>query len=174
MPEFILDTSGQVEAPASVMAKAATQLWPKPLTWVQLDAFTQGYIEALFFTSEAPGVTSEEWQAAEDHDEGSIPGDVGFADLAPDALLSILKDCADFQRAHAALWADGEADDDQAGRDFWFTRNRHGVGFWDRDPEMYGCRPFGVSDNNAQALTDAAHACGEVDAYLGDDGKVWL
>jgi len=26
---------------------------------------------------------------------------------------------------------------DQLGHDLWFTRNRHGVGFWDR-PEVYG------------------------------------
>lgn len=44
------------------------------------------------------------------------------------------------------------------------TRNRHGVGFWDRD-EL-------EADGIGRTLTDAAHAFREVDLYIGDDGKV--
>ena len=36
------------------------------------------------------------------------------------------------------------ADDTQAGRDFWFTRNGHDAGFWDRPTHYYG--PF--ADNH--------------------------
>lgn len=50
------------------------------------------------------------------------------------------------------------------GHDFWLTRNQHGVGFWDRS-EL-------EADGIGQALTDAAHAFGEVCLYIGDDGKV--
>ena len=39
----------------------------------------------------------------------------------------------------------------EAGRDLWFTRQRHGVGYWDRRLP----RPLG------QALTDAAEALKE-------------
>lgn len=48
--------------------------------------------------------------------------------------------------------------------DFWLTRNRHGVGFWDGDyPEAIG-----------DALTDLAHEYGEVHAYVGDDKKIYF
>ena len=117
----------------------------EPMTWRDLDDFTQGYIEALFFTEECPGIDRDTFELAE-HQEameqgraaGSIPGDAGFDDLSPVALASILTDCAAFQSKAAALLQaayDGESvdyDATQAGRDFWFTRNGHGVGFWDR------------------------------------------
>jgi len=50
----------------------------------------------------------------------------------------------------------------QHAHDFWLTRNRHGAGFWDGDyPEELG-----------KKLTEASHAFGECDLYIGDDGKV--
>lgn len=162
MPEFHLDTAGKAY-------KSVSETTMESVTWRDLDAFTQGYIEALFFTESAPGVTTEEWQATEDHDEGSIPGDVGFSDLAPDALASIIEDCAAFQRDNAtalsdAFEADSDCDDSQAGHDFWLTRCGHGAGFWDGDwPEPM-----------ADQLDAAAKAFGNVDSYLGDDGKVYL
>ena len=89
------------------------------------------------------------------------------ADLDPDALAKILADCAKFQDSRA--WVDTleghqGADEEHAGRDFWYTRNGHGCGFWDGDwPEPY-----------ATQLTDATKAFGEVNVYLSDDGKVCL
>ena len=160
MPEFHLDTSGGVPFDSHHGGKVHLQ-------WGGLDSFTQGYVTALFFTENAPGVTTEEWQAAEDHAEGTIPEDVAFADLDPDALAKILADCAKFQDSRA--WVDTleghqGADEEHAGRDFWYTRNGHGCGFWDGDwPEPY-----------ATQLTDVAKAFGEVSVYLGDDGKVYL
>ena len=87
--------------------------------------------------------------------------DATFADLAPEALASIKEDCRDFQEANAADLE--EIDDHQAGVDFWLTRNRHGAGFWDRGHGPKGDR-----------LTAAAHAYGESDAYLGDDGLIYV
>lgn len=46
--------------------------------------------------------------------------------------------------------------------DFWLTRNRHGVGFWDGD----------YSDEIGKKLTDLSHEFGEVDLYIGDDGML--
>lgn len=190
MPEFHLTVDGPVG----------------DVGFYQLDAFTQGYIEALFFTDEAPGVTTEEWQATEDHDEGSIPGDCGFSDLAPDTLASIQLDCAKFQADHAALLAEAYARDydaAQAGRDLWFTRNGHGVGYWDREElkdngaEYERLTNVMVSasqsrgDNDAwdkacsarealnessigNRLSTAAKSFGSVDSYLGDDDLVYL
>ena len=50
-----------------------------------------------------------------------------------------------------------------AGHDFWLTRCGHGAGFWDGD------RP----EPAATVLTKASKAYGEVDLYIGDDGKVY-
>lgn len=51
---------------------------------------------------------------------------------------------------------------EQAGHDFWLTRNRHGVGFWDR-PEVYGTEA-------SERLTKASEAFGECDLYISDRG----
>lgn len=168
MPEFILDTTGQVLQPAQGRFVASATV-----KWSDLDAFTQGYIEALFFTSKPvweDGVTEEDAQQAYD----DMVEALGFSDLAPEALARIIDDCAKFQ-AGAAMTAMQAAPGDaarnfppgptiHAGRDFWYTRNGHGCGFWDGDwPGPY-----------ATQLTDAAKAFGEVDLYLGDDGKVYL
>lgn len=159
MPEFHLETSGVI-----VMHKPAFAY----LQWSDLDAFAQGYIEALFFTSEAPGVSTDEWQATEEHAEGSIPCDVGFSDLAPDALATILEDCLAFKVAavhvQPLMGSHGYPDEAQAGRDFWYTRNGHGCGFWDGDwPEPHD-----------EDLTQASKAFREGSPYLGDDGLVYL
>ena len=155
MAEYILDTSGAEKE------------------FTALDAFTQAYIEALFWTEEAPGVSTEEWNATEDHAEGSIPGDVGFADLAPESLAAIIADCAKFQADNAAdlaLAYDGHFhrngaayDESSAGHDYLLTRNGHGAGFWDRDLGEIGDR-----------LTAACRRVRGVDVYLGDDGKVYV
>lgn len=154
MPQYILETRGRVtlgEKPG------AGRMSFEPITWPDLDAFTQGYIEALFFTCEAPGVDRETFESA-DHQEamaagaadGCLPGDAGFDDLSPGALAAIMRDCAAFKAKAADLLQVAydcpapdqpgfdelrtcpDYDETQAGRDFWFTRNGHGVGFWDR------------------------------------------
>lgn len=158
MPEFQLDTSGAIERHDGAQIHFHDDL----------DPFTQGYVEALFFTEEQTFA-----------DQGSKPGAIpvetplGFADLAPETLARIVGDCAKFKadaygpQEDAFCRDDPEApawDDEHAGRDFWYTRNGHGCGFWDGDwPEPY-----------AAALDAAAKAFGNVDAYLGDDGKVYL
>lgn len=142
-----------------------------------LDAFTQAYIEAMFWTSEAPGVTTEEWQATEDHNEGSIPGDVGFSDLAPEALATIVRQCARFQAnmahelaiCYRGFHRNGNAyDEASAGHDFWLTRNGHGAGFWDRFESNT------AEGEAADRISDACRGTSEMDCYLGDDGKVYV
>lgn len=162
--------------------------------WGDLDAFTQGYIEALFFTENEPGTCRYDrtadraaWdEAVHEGRSKDIPGDYGFSDLAPETLARIIEDCERFQRCAAPLLeqvyghsfparviGDGTLpnshrpawnyDATAAGRDLWFTRNGHGVGFWDRGLGEVGDR-----------LSDGARAMGQVDAYLGDDGRVYL
>ena len=114
------------------------------------DDFMRGYIEALYFTD-----TGEPEQPPHD------------AQLSTDALLEIAENCADFQRLarlrleHA--YATHNYDAAQAGRDFWLTRNRHGAGFWDRGLGAVG-----------DDLTRDAHGFSERNAYIGDDGLIYL
>jgi len=85
MPEFRLDTSGHVAAQPAFDGRAGYGTSPGraarvsgSVSWANLDAFTQGYIEALFFTSTG--------------DDGE-PLEQGFSDLAPETLSRIISDC---------------------------------------------------------------------------------
>lgn len=121
--------------------------------------FLRGYIEAALFTTDAhcPG--------------GCDYAEVGRADeLAPELPAWWVKEaddtCLGFQSANEALLAKAGTDE-QNGRDFWFSRNGHGVGFFDR----------GYPDEIGDALQDAAHAFGSHDLLPEDFGQVsdgWL
>lgn len=137
----------------------------------ELPAFVRGYIECIFFTEEAPQVDAEQWRHMTENDyetvAGSFPCDCTPADLAE--LPRIVADCEAFQRA--AEQELGQAYErgytaEQAGRDFWFTRNGHGVGFWDR--EILTAGELGA------ALTEKTNAFGPIDAVYGDDQKIYL
>lgn len=145
MPEFIADTDGSV---------IGNQ-------WSDLSPFLQGYIEAMLFT-ETSAIAMVEWEEPESQEriregtaDGTIPHDAGFGDLYPESFIQAMTDCADFQIAAEALLAEAyerEYDDAQAGRDFWYTRNGHGVGYWGRraledgdlgDRLTKACKAFG-------------------------------
>lgn len=123
------------------------------------ERFTNAYIECALWSSTADDGTPLD----RDYDE---------SDIAEETHARMQADCAKFVEENAATLdaADPQARArircdtyEQAGRDFWFTRNGHGAGFWDGDwPEPY-----------AKVLTDAAHAFGECDLYVGDDGRIY-
>lgn len=96
-------------------------------------------------------------------DDGQEPLDDTYDadDMAPEALTSIREDCAGFVDL-AAVQLEG-MDPGQAGHDFLLTRNGHGAGFWDR----------GLGERG-DVLTKWAHTFGETNAYVGDDGKVYV
>jgi hypothetical protein len=150
--------------------------------YFNLDAFTRGYIEALFFTETNDLYDSEDWNTPEAQDDiaegrcsGSIPSDCGFSDLDSDTLATIIFECAGFQRVHAELLAAAYEvegyDDEAAGRDFWYTRNGHGCGFWDRGLGDIGDK---LSERCGWSSRGTAHPYANVDAYYSDDGKVCL
>jgi hypothetical protein len=117
MPEFILDHGS---------AETAKQ-------FDALDSFTQGYIEALFFTDEEqlceesggemPNVAID----LETMESRFVGGDSpGFGDLAAETLAQIITDCQAFQSRNVQLLTmaySRDYDAAQAGRDFWYTRN---------------------------------------------------
>lgn len=111
-----------------------------------LDSFTRDYLEAV------------EWLLDQEIDRDTVKG------FAPDAVATATDDCDAFQQANAAdLEGYQDATGYSGGVDLWLTRNRHGAGFWDRELGPIGKR-----------LTAAAHALGECDSYLGDDGFIHL
>lgn len=178
MPEFILNKSGRVQI-ADAPFQGAT------LAFDNLDSFTQGYIEAMFFTDEEqlceesgrdmPSVAFDAETMETRFVGGNSPG---FGDLAPATLARIIADCTAFRASlpvdgHGRTWLDLASDyapqgydDEQAGRDFWFTRNGHGVGFWDR-----GLGEVGDKLSNACGWRTSFQ---QVDSYVGDDGLIYL
>lgn len=105
--------------------------------------FVLGFIEALFFTETSPAWDSSEWfsdecrEAQEDGTaDGQLPGDVGYSDIHPDSLAAIRADCETWQEENKALLSLAYStgyDATQAGRDYLYSRQGHGVGFWDRE-----------------------------------------
>jgi hypothetical protein len=95
-----------------------------------MDEFTKAYVECAKFTEKKQ--------------------------ISQETLAVMVSNCARFQMENAADIAAGPKvsrgePEAQAGHDFWLTRNRHGVGFWDGD------WPSGA----AGRLTVAAHEFGE-------------
>lgn len=135
MPQYQIPLGGAVQA------------------YADLDEFTQGYIEAMMFC-----------ECNSDNDELA---EMTFDDIATDTLANIMADCAKFQSDQGALlgaaYAEYIYDEAQAGRDFWFTRNGHGVGFWDR---MIG--------EIGDALAEACKPWRELYVYAGDDKKLHI
>lgn len=133
----------------------------------ELDAFTLGYVEALFFTETECGTDAE---SHDPENESPLHGNCGFDDLAPETLEKVKADCERFQKENAELLAlayerDGY-DSHRAGVDFWLTRNGHGAGFWDRDLDDIGDKLSSACGFGTSFST--------VDAYLGDDSRVYL
>ena len=91
--------------------------------------------------------------------EDGTPMDEGAAELAPETVADMRRECAEFCAAAGDLVADWNAS--QVGHDLWLTRNHHGAGFWDR------------GKSTGDALTAMAHACGERSLYTGDDGLIY-
>lgn len=100
--------------------------------------FVLGFIEAMFFTETASTPMAEWFETDEDerNSDGQVPNDCGYSELDADSLAAIRADCEAWQAANADLLRQAYErpgyDEAQAGRDYWFTRNGHGVGYWDR------------------------------------------
>lgn len=93
-----------------------------------------------------------DWTNTDDHggtENNPIPLDTaGYStdEITAEAWADIILDCRSFYLANAELLAEWDAE--QAGHDFYLTRNGHGTGFWDRgkpagDALTAACRPYG-------------------------------
>lgn len=118
-----------------------------------LNEFVTGYIECAL------------WSSMDESDErGGDPLDRNYTadDLTVQARAQMEKDCRDFIDMVRATLEESKLSASQAGHNFWLTRNRHGTGFWDRGLGVVGTK-----------LTELAHSFGEVDLYVGDDGRIY-
>lgn len=123
---------------------------------MSLQSFTNAYIEAML------------WSSTDDEDE-PLDRNYDALDIAPEAMERIEADCARFYEAFAyrddfECTRSRYTADEQAGHDFWLTRNGHGAGFWDGD----WLEPF------ATEATDACKEYGELWPYVGDDGLIYI
>jgi hypothetical protein len=141
MPEFILNNTAETNHP-----------------YISASDFVAGYVEALFFTNGDSG----------DDDPDSF-NELGTGALSKEAIESIIKDCQAFEEAAADLLEEAycrDYEEEQAGRDFWFTRQGHGVGFWDRKALQEG--------ELGDRLSNVAQKFRESYAYIGDDGAIYI
>lgn len=97
-----------------------------------------------------------------------------------DTTLRVM--CTDCRR----FWDDNEIEnlipigtEEQAGHDFWLTRNGHGAGFWDRHVSVYGSEEVRenlnvLAKNFRTIVSDGMppKRWSEFELYIGDDGKV--
>lgn len=116
----------------------------------KVPAFLRSYLDAALFTTDAEPLSGQDYvQCGRSADMyASFPQ--YFVDKAR-------IDCHTFALAcHEYLAKAG--DDEQNGADYWYTRNGHGVGFWDR----------GYDDHLAEVLTVASEAAGTHDLDLID------
>src|ERR1700676_2800960 len=111
-----------------------------------MDKFTLAYIQcALWSTNDN----------SNDQGGDALDKNYGIKDIALETLKLIIADCKMFQTLNWDYLSD--LDLEQAGHDFWLTRNRHGAGFWDGDyPESID-----------KILTDASHSFGGVNFNVG-------
>ncbi|QQG33455.1 hypothetical protein [Pectobacterium phage PcCB7V] len=121
---------------------------------LHLRAFIAGYIEAMLFAETSTDSNGEE-----------IDNLAGY-ELSATAKEESEQACARFLDWHGAkvdlaIAGSDDYDHTQAGRDFWFTRQGHGVGFWDRGLGSVG-----------DDLSDAARSFGEKHVFIDDDGLI--
>ncbi len=113
--------------------------------------FLRGYLETALFTTD-PNPPSGVDYVSSGRAAELLPN-------LPESFVAKAKaDCERFQiENHALLMQAG--DEWRNGSDFWYTRNGHGVGFWDRD----------YPDHVADPLTEAAQKFGEVHDFCAED-----
>lgn len=110
-----------------------------------VDDFCAAYIEAAL------------WSSTDDDGE-PLDDKYSVDDCSEECLRAMVKDCEKFQTLAGEMIEDKE---EQAGHDFWLTRNGHGAGFWDGDWPEHG-----------DELTKLSEKFGEVNLYVGDDGMI--
>lgn len=115
-----------------------------------LSAFLDGYVQCALWSS---------------IDDAGRPLDdaKGPQNIPASTLASMREECQAFINSNIADLKSSGQSEEQAGHDFWLTRNGHGAGFWDRGLGKIGNR-----------LTASSKAAGSSDLYVGRGGWVYV
>lgn len=122
-----------------------------------INEIINGYKEAFIFAEPATDHNGEYIENLDDYD------------FSPSADERIAQDVTAFINANLAAISEAMSDGAtaiQIGSDLHFTRNGHGIGFWNR-PEIY-------TTNTANRLTSAAEFMPIVSAYIGEDNLIYI
>jgi hypothetical protein len=137
------------------------------LKGVDIDTFTVAYLQCVLFA-----------ETDNSDDNGGEPLDRNYdlGDFTVQAIEVAKADCEKFQADNLddilktpdwhgsdSYTCEGYLGLECAGHDFWFTRNGHGVGFWDK--EYY-------TKEEKNRLTKAAEAFGECSLYITDSNEI--
>jgi hypothetical protein len=121
----------------------------------ELTPFMKAYITAALWST-------LDHSADEDGRDGEhLDDNFGVSDIALEAMEKIERDCNAFLERAEKFLEEAGVDAEQAGHDFWLTREGHGVGFWDRGLGELG-----------DTLTKIAKSFGETYIEVGDDGQL--
>ena len=101
------------------------------------------------------------WSSTGDDDE-PLDSKYNFSDLSAEAIVRAQRDIEAFLQLIANI--PFESNLSQVMHDFWLTRNHHGAGFWDGDYDK----------EIGEQLTKISHGFGEINLYVGDDGKLYF
>ena len=115
------------------------------------DAFFNAYLEAAV------------WSSTDDDGE---PLDRLDLDVSEETKAEMRADCDKFYDDNEHLITDENCltrlnCDEQAGHDFWLTRNGHGAGFWET---------FDWDNEAGKTLTNSSHEFGEYYLYVNPIG----
>lgn len=124
------------------------------ITEQQREAFFQAFVAAMVWL----GTDDNETPMDENH---------STEDIHPGVLAELKNDCNAFIDQNTDLLIKAVMKDgytfSNAGHDYLLSRNGHGAGFFDRDLDEVGDK-----------LQEASQAEGTVDAYVGDDGQIYV
>lgn len=112
-----------------------------------MDAFLEAYVEAAL------------WSEVDHDTEKPFDDDYCSSDISPHTLERMRLECEQF--IELAGWMIPADKVEQAGHDFWLTRQGHGCGFWDGDWPEYG-----------DALTEVCKRFMGIFLFVNDNGQV--
>jgi hypothetical protein len=132
--------------------------------WVwdaNIDNVLSAYVKCALWAESAYATVDDDGKMHHDEnaDQNFDALNFDINDVTPEALASMREDVESFLTINAGDLLGLTLT--MIGHNFWLTRNHHGTGFWDRDLGERGDR-----------LTQAAHAYGESNLLLSNDGTI--
>jgi hypothetical protein len=118
-----------------------------------LQKFFQGYLEAMCFT-DLPDELMHSGEFTLDEEWGDK--------FSEHLLLKSIATCSTFLLKAYGLIPEKRME--EAGRDFWFTRQGDGVGFWESEWDS----------DHGNELTDLSEEFEQTGMYIDDDGLLYL